>query len=180
MEIREKFAARIISNPEKFDLAEAKFIHPAEVITADWIRLRCQYTCKGRGFKGYCPPETPTAPQTEHLIADFKFGILIRKEVQVPFDPKKSWLTFQQQIVDLEQQCFMRGYGKAFAVAAGNCLYCHHDDTYRPCQGNKLLRPSMEAVGINLADTLNMMGWEEFLIRNETDPFQMFALMMLI
>lgn len=46
-------------------VTHAKQIRPSSVVTAAWVRWKCQFGC-GDGYnKGYCcPPETPTHEET--------------------------------------------------------------------------------------------------------------------
>jgi predicted metal-binding protein len=56
--------------------AEAKEIDPASVITAPWVRLKCQYGCAGYG-RGYCcPPDTPTPEQTKAMLEHYHRAVL--------------------------------------------------------------------------------------------------------
>lgn len=38
----------------------AKVIEPASVVTAAWVRLKCQFGCPGYGKSHCCPPHTPS------------------------------------------------------------------------------------------------------------------------
>ena len=46
----------------------AKQINPDTIVTAAWVRMKCQFGCPEYG-KGYaCPPHTPTPEQTMEII----------------------------------------------------------------------------------------------------------------
>jgi len=39
---------------------EAKVVPAGNVVTAEWVRLKCQFGCSGFGRRFCCPPRTPT------------------------------------------------------------------------------------------------------------------------
>ena len=46
----------------------AKQIHPSSVVTAPWVRLKCQFGCPGYGKGHCCPPHTPTSDETRAIL----------------------------------------------------------------------------------------------------------------
>ena len=181
MEVREQYIARLLKNPGSLGFTEIKFIHSPQLQLSHAVRLRCQYTCQATGRSTLSPPASPGPEQVERMIEEYKFGILVRREVPFPFpeDFGEVWREFQQALVEAENEAFIRGYGRAFALAAGNCLFCHHDNSLRPCMFPSKSRPTFEALGIHLHDTLNLVAWEHFLVRDPEDPFQIFGLLLL-
>lgn len=181
MEVREKYIARVLNTPREFGFDEIKFIHSPQIQTARWTRLRCQYHCQKTAPSELTPPHSPTAVEMQSMIDEFKFGLMVRREEPVPFPepPGQLWARFQDALIEAENESFIRGYKRAFAIAAGNCQFCHHDDSLRPCEYEGKKRPTLEAVGINLADTLAMIAWDHYLLRDPGDPFQMFGLLLL-
>lgn len=181
MEVREKYVARLINDPEHHGFSAIKFIHMPQIVTARWVRLRCQYLCRYTRQSDLCPPFSPSSEDTAHLIEDYKFGLFMHRVEAYPLrkEYQQVWLEFQEAMVEAENEAFVRGYGKAFAVAAGNCVFCHHDDSIRPCDYPGKSRPTLEAIGVNLYDTLDMIGWEKYLVREPDGPFHLFGLMLL-
>ena len=58
--------------------AEAKVVHPESVVTAPWVRMKCQFGCTGYG-RGYCcPPDTPTPEQTRSVLDSYERAILFQ------------------------------------------------------------------------------------------------------
>jgi predicted metal-binding protein len=181
MEVREKYIARLLKDPTAFGFTEIKFVHAPQVQYSRAIRLRCQYTCHGAGSSVLTPPHSPTMEEAQRMIDEFKFGVFVRREIPAPLpaDFAEVWRDFEQSLVEAENESFIRGYGRAFAVASGNCLYCHHDESMRPCTFGGKRRPTLEAIGINLHDTFNMMAWEHHLVREPDAAFNLFGLLML-
>ena len=181
MEVREKYIARLLNEPTQLGFTAIKFIHMPQIVTSRWVRQRCQYTCRYTRQSDLCPPFSPSTEETSRLIEEYKFGLIVRRDEPFPFrkDYHEVWNEFQNALVEAENEAFIRGYGKAFAVAAGNCIFCHHDDSIRPCEYPGKSRPTLEAIGVNLYDTLDMIGWEELLLRDPDSPFSLFGLLLL-
>ena len=57
-------ADRWVQRAVELGAAEAKVVSPATVVTAHWVRLKCQYGCGGYGLRLTCPPYSPTPQQT--------------------------------------------------------------------------------------------------------------------
>jgi predicted metal-binding protein len=181
MEMREKYVARLINDPKRFGFTEVKMINAPQIMTARWVRQRCWYLCLNPNADNTVPPGTPTGDETQLLLDEYKFGVMIRQDIGFPFpvDFQPVWLEFQEALVAVENESFKRGYGKAFAAGCGNCLSGHHDDSLRPCSFPGKKRPTLEAVGVNLYDTLNLIGWDEYLVRDAHQPFHLFGLLLL-
>jgi predicted metal-binding protein len=181
MEVREKYIARLLNDPVGHGFTEIKFVHTPQIIVSHWVRMRCQYVCRATRQSDLCPPFSPDAEATTRMLDEFKFGLFLRQEVPLPYQGNfsEAWRAFEQCLIEAENECFVRGYGKAFAIAAGNCLFCHHDDSVRPCDFQGKTRPTLESIGVNLYDTLDMIGWDHYLIRDPEEPFQFFGLMLL-
>ncbi|MCC5876958.1 MAG: hypothetical protein JJU11_12125 [Candidatus Sumerlaeia bacterium] len=181
MEVREKFVARLLNNPESIGFTEVKFVHSPQLQLSHAVRMRCQYTCSAAGESHLSPPGSPDPERVEKMLLEYKFGVMVRREIPHPFpdDVGEVWREFQQSLIEAENESFIRGYGNAFAMAAGNCLYCHHDNSLRPCNYAGKSRPTFEALGINLQETLSMIAWEHLLVRDTDDPFQLFGLLLL-
>lgn len=53
-------------------IEEAKIIDPGSVVTAEWVRLKCQYGCPGFGESLCCPPRSPTPDITRKVIDSYQ------------------------------------------------------------------------------------------------------------
>jgi len=181
MELREKFVGRLLQSPGRLGFTEIRFIHVPQVQVSSWVRLRCQYHCHQARQSDLSPPFSPTAADTREILDDYKYGLMVRREEEIPFsrDYQEVWRDFEKALLEAEHECFVRGYGKAFAVASGNCMFCHHDDSIRPCTYPEKSRPTLEAIGVNLHETLDMIAWEGYLVRDSGDPFSLFGLLLL-
>ncbi len=177
---REQYLAEILRDPARLTFTEIRFIHAAQVITRRAIRQRCQYACSHSHQSALCAPLTPTDSDTRHILDEYRYGLVIRREA--PLEERnylEVWSEFARNILHFERELFLHGYPGVFALAIGNCVHGHLDDTFRPCEYPEKNRPTFEAVGIETWETLEMIHLEEYLRRQPGDPFQMFSLVMI-
>ena len=64
-----------------FGLTHAVVIDPASVVTAAWVRLKCQFGCSHYGETYSCPPYSPTHRETAEMLATYNRAILFHAEV---------------------------------------------------------------------------------------------------
>ena len=122
----------------------ARVISIDTVVTAPWTRMRCQYGCVGYGRRLSCPPHSPTPEQTQAVLDCYKTGILMEGELW-KVDPV---------LVAIERDVFLSGYYKAWSMGEGPCHQCDSCALGAGCRFPQQLRPSMEASGIDVFQTL--------------------------
>jgi len=105
----------IVSRAVELGAEEAKIIGAETIITAPWVRLKCQFGCDGYNSTYCCPPHTPTPDETRQVIDCYKKAVLIH-------NAKLGSIT--KIIVKLEREIFLSGYYKAFGFGAGPCYLC--------------------------------------------------------
>ena len=59
----------------------AKIIDPGSIVTAEWVRMKCQYGCPGFGMSLCCPPRTPTPDMTRKVIDSYQKAILLHQRL---------------------------------------------------------------------------------------------------
>lgn len=160
--------------------SHAVFIHPDSVVTAPWVRMKCQFGCPVYG-KGYCcPPDTPTHDQTRAMLDAYKRAILFHIEAPKTEDRGKRYHAYMDMLVNLEGTMFKDGYYKAFVFLAGPCLKCKKcgKPTGNPCVHLGNVRPAMEACGIDVFQTARNNGFFIEPLRNKADTHNDFCLML--
>jgi len=135
---------------KKAGVIEARMISPADVETAAWVRLKCQFGCDGYGLCLVCPPFTPTPEQMRKVLDGYKRAVLIH------FEPDADAKAI---VANLERQIFLLGCWKAFGLGAGPCYFCKECDIeQKQCRHPERARPSMEACGIDVFSTVKKVG----------------------
>ena len=132
-------------------------ISPSEVITAPWVRLKCQFGCEGYGQCLVCPPFTPTPEQMRAALDSYKRAMLIH------FDAEAG---VKATVADLERTIFLLGAWKAFGLGAGPCYFCKECELQtKECRYPERARPSMEACGIDVFSTVRKAGFPIEVVR---------------
>ncbi len=168
-------AARIIG------ATAAKVISPETVVTAPWVRWKCQFGCRGFGKSHCCPPNTPTDQETRRVLDSYRRAILIHKEA---LGEHSLWgemfKEYFAKLVELEGSIFKDGYYKAIALLSGPCALCAECAKLKdsPCILGKKARPSMEACGIDVYQTARNHGFFIKTLREKTETQNIYCLML--
>lgn len=162
--------------------AQAKEIHPSSVVTASWVRLKCQYGCEMYG-KGYCcPPDTPTPGQTRELLNQYQRAVLFHYQAAKREGENRFKLLsgFFDELIDLEGDLFKSGFYKAFVMISGPCSKCSPcaKAEGKPCHFGTRARPSMEACGIDVYRTAWNNGFPIKPLRSKDETQNIYCLML--
>jgi predicted metal-binding protein len=147
---------------------DAKVIPTKSVVTAPWVRMRCQYGCAGYGRRLSCPPYSPTPEQTRAIIDCYKNAILMKGQL---------WQV-NPIMVALEREIFLSGHYKAWSMGEGPCHKCDACALKAGCRFPQQLRPSMEASGIDVFRTVRNNGYEIDVVKDYDCPAQYFGLIL--
>lgn len=137
-----------------------KLVDPREVVTGEWVRLKCQYGCDGFGMCLTCPPYSPEPQRTQEILHSYTQAILL-------WQPE-SWQNLRRTCAELERELFLLGYYKAFAMPSGPCDACDPCPREYPCRHPELARPSMEACGIDVYATARKFGFPIDVVRDRS------------
>lgn len=181
-----------------FDSGASAFvpISPRNIITAHWVRLKCQFGCKNYGTRLTCPPYSPTPEETRKVLDEYIRAYLIKYEGYLEFDtypPEKLdeamtrlSLHVCRTAYEMERHAFLSGYYKAFSYGAHRCRrcdVCSISNGCTVCRFPSEVRPSIESVGIDVFKTAKNAGLSTDVIpdRNITEKEQLptFTLLLL-
>jgi predicted metal-binding protein len=150
------------------------------VVTAPWVRLKCQFGCPGYD-RGYCcPPHTPTPAETRAVLDSYHRALLFHIEVPHRPEKEKRYRAYFEMLTDLEGEMFKDGYYKAFVLLAGPCRICKRCARLeeKPCSHMGRARPSMEGCGIDVYQTARNNGFFIQPLREKTDTNNEYCLML--
>ena len=142
-------------------------MRPADVVCAEWVRLKCQYGCDGWGGCLTCPPHSPTPARTRRVLDEYSHLLLVHCT---------RWRSVSRLVVKLEREIFLDGQHMAFAWVAGPCLLCRTCDTSAPCRHAERARPSMESAGIDVYSTARRAGFPIRVVRHRRDEQNYYGL----
>ena len=190
-------------------LSELKTVHedlrliPSEIIVvSDWVPLKCRYGCENYGKHLGCPPFSPTPQETRATLSDYRNAVLARFETKPgpKLTPKhsmralsNSMVKMQKTVSELEKTAFLAGCYKAFGMNAMPCALCEEciiEEMHRKdqplfdldrvkCKNKELMRPSMEACGIDVFKTLQNAGYKPHVLKDSKEMVELFGLILL-
>jgi predicted metal-binding protein len=156
----------------------ARVIAPSSVVTAEWVRMKCQFGCSGFGESHCCPPHTPSPEVTRRIIDSYQKAILLHRHIPNGTRRREETKQFNQRVVQLEIDIFLEGYYKAWSMVSGPCRLCKECDLTRPCQKGKEARPSMEACGVDVFQTARKNGFPIEVVRSHEEEQNIFGLIL--
>jgi predicted metal-binding protein len=152
----------------------AKLIRPRSVVTADWVRMKCQFGCPMFGMSLCCPPRTPTPDTTRKVIDSYQKAILLHRRLTKAEKAKN----FKEVIVRLEIEFFLDGYYKVWSMSYGPCRLCKECTLTAPCRHGYEARPSMEACGIDVFKTARENGFPIEVAKTREEERNIFGLIL--
>ena len=165
-------AERWIEAARRLGAAEAKALAPETVVTAPWVRLKCQYGCAGYGRRLTCPPHSPTPEETRRLLDCYSSALLLHSPGQ------GDWRAIDDVVAELEREVFLAGHYKAFGFGCGPCHLCE-ECTLTSCAHPSRARPSMEAAGIDVYATARANGFPIEVVTDHDCPQNYYGLVLI-
>ena len=163
-----------------------KIITAKNIFVEDWVRQKCEYGCKGYARHFTCPPYSPAPHETRKRLQNYETALLVEF---ANLKEKKEQQEIHKIMYELEKTAFLDGLHKSFAYTAGpcrSCGSCHAENIENPgayskkeCKNQKMARPSMEACGIDVFQTARNAGYEIRVVKQETECFKSFGLLLL-
>jgi predicted metal-binding protein len=160
--------------------AHAKPVHPSSVVTAGWVRLKCQFGCPLYNLSHCCPPNTPTPEQTREILDSYHRALLFHLEAPKKPGREKRFGEFYDMLINLEGRMFKDGFYKAFVLLSGPCHMCKDCASLKgkPCNFGSRARPAMEACGIDVFQTARNNGFSIQTLQKRTETQNHFSLML--
>ena len=157
--------------------SDAAVLAPHQVVTAEWVRMKCLYGGCHVGRCLTCPPHSPTPAQTRVLLDEYATILLLRFDVRPgSLEPLAASRWVADVALGLERELFLAGYYKAFAIAGGRP--CSLEETSgRPeaCDSRADFRPGPAGCGIDVFTTSRNAGWPLAVVRGPEEPYHRFA-----
>lgn len=160
---------KFIAAARELGALNARIIEANSVVTAHWVRLKCQYGCDGYGQKLTCPPYSPTPEQTAKVLKDYKKALLIHGSQHVKVT---------RIAIKLEREIFLAGFHKAFALGSGPCQLCS-ECTLGECRHCGQARPAMEACGIDVYQTARHNGFPIQVVKKRSDQQNYYSMVLI-
>ena len=158
-----------VQRARELGATDTNVIRADTVVTAAWVRMKCQFGCGGWGSNLCCPPHTPTPEETGKVIACYTRALLVHCKAN------KRPTTI---VVALEREIFLAGYYKALSFGSGPCRLCR-ESNFEGCIHPDDARPPMEGCGIDVYDTARANGFPIEVVRDETSDQNYYGLVLI-
>jgi predicted metal-binding protein len=169
---------------KKLGAIDAKAIKSSDIIVDPRVNLKCRVPiCGFYGNSFMCPPHVMSASEFQEIVSRYSYAVIIQDvksftdditqksddfaQVFKDKDYQKSLLLaakeFSEVINKIESMCFGFGYRFAAGFCAGPCGLCDECAVKNPkeaCRHPFKARPSMEAVGIDVFNTVERAGFK--------------------
>jgi predicted metal-binding protein len=143
-------------------IAGAAVIDASTIVTAEWVRMKCEYGCAGYAGCLTCPPYTPPPDKTEKLLRGYTKALLIHAH---------SYRKIRMAMRAMEREAFLSGLPAAFGMSGGPCDLCKQCALDDGCRHPDKARPSLEACGIDVFTTVRSNGFHiEVLTSTDQTP----------
>jgi len=161
----------------------AEIVRADQLVVDERVRLKCSIPrCLRAGETPNCPPHAPDLDLVRKALARYSHAILIKTNVEpigdyAPGGSKDDGgtdrsLLFHQKtgkiVYEIERLAYQNGYSLAMGLGGGSCkdylchgLVCQFMDSGR-CRFPLRSRPAMEALGIDVMDIMDKVGWNVY------------------
>jgi predicted metal-binding protein len=159
----------------------AKPLAVRDIVTADWVLMKCRYGCPDYGRRRTCPPFTPAVDQFRAVLAAYHSALLVWVEAGGGDDLQQLRRRLHVAVLGLERSAFLDGAHKAFGLVDGTCLWCGADEECAPsaCRHPEKVRPSLGACGVDAFATAAAAGVPLQVVRERGDAYRLLGLVLL-
>jgi predicted metal-binding protein len=140
----------------KHNCTDYKWINPQDIVTAQWVRIKCMYGCGDYGKIATCPPNVPSVSECRQFFDEYEHSVIFHfeKAVDKPEDRFQWTRKINLSLLGLERDVFLFGYQKSFVLVIDSCTLCEECVGGRgECKNPKLSRPTPEAMAIDVYST---------------------------
>jgi len=161
---------------------DVRWIDPADIVTAEWVRMKCRYGCREYGRNAACPPNTPSVDECSRFFREYRRAAVFHfaKTVERPEDRHAWGRKLNLELLKLEQELFMAGFVKAFLIffdSCGICLECA--ETRAECKEPKLARPTADGLAMDVFSTVRKIGYPIEVLSDYSQEMNRYAFLLI-
>jgi predicted metal-binding protein len=159
-----------------------KWIDPADIIVAQWVRMKCMFGCGSYGHNASCPPNTPSIPECERIFSEYSGAVIFhfQKTVDRPEDRGNVTRAINKQLIKLEREVFLMGNRKAFMMPTDECQLCPEcSGDRKECINPRMARPTAEGMGVDVYATVRKYDFPIQVLKDYSEPMNRYAFLMI-
>lgn len=141
----------LVERAKELGATEAKLIATEKIVFDPRSFLKCRFGCNRWGRYWTCPPNLSLS-QADFMEAFKRYRQAL---IYTTTDPKSG----QKVGLELEKEAMLK-YGAHFAMTLVLCVQCDECAYPEPCRFPHLARPSMDAFGIDISQTVAPLGFK--------------------
>ncbi len=133
-----------------------KDFNPAEIKISPRPVWKCR-NCVEYNLNPSCPPYAPDWREAEKFIKSYKKARIYKFGVDIKYY-KESKKKIERYLIEVEKQNF-RKYNYVYAIYPGSCNYCDKctfDMAIGRCKNFQYVRPSINAIGIEISSIVDI------------------------
>jgi predicted metal-binding protein len=146
----------------EFGFADFKWLSGADIVIAEWVRMKCMFGCGTYGKGGCCPPNTPSVAECRDFFSGYAAVAVFHfaGRVDKPEDRYAWTRELDRKLLEVEKQVFFAGYHKVFLLFVDDCHLCAKCSGVRAdCRNPKSARPSPESMAVDVYATVRKLGY---------------------
>lgn len=171
-----------------------KWINPRDIVTAEWVRMKCTFGCGNYGRNACCPPNVPSVEECRRFFDSYATGVLFHFAKKVPRPEARHAYTrgVTRGLLRLERELFLAGYYKVFLLPMDSCSLCATrrgagaicpgatcPGVREKCRQPALARPSPEAMAVDVFSTARQYGYPIEVLRDYSRAMNRYAFLLI-
>jgi predicted metal-binding protein len=185
--MRDEKGMKTDSQPElealfaKHGYTDFKWMDPKQIVTAQWVRMKCEFGCTEYGKCAACPPNNPSVPDCRRFFDDYSSAVVFHfeKAVDRPEDRHPWSRKVNIGLSKLEREVFISGYRKAFLLFMDSCPLCDECvGRKEDCKNPRMRRPSPESMAVDVFATVRPLGFPIEVLSNYSQTMNRYAILL--
>ena len=159
-----------------------RWIDPASIVVAEWVRMKCLFGCGEYGRNASCPPNVPPVAECRSFFLDYAEAVIFHfvKKVDRPEDRHAWTRDVAGKLLDLERDVFVSGHPKAFMLLLDSCSLCESCTGRRTsCKEPRRARPTPEALAVDVFATVRAAGYPIRVLSDYTQEMNRYAFLLI-
>jgi len=163
------------------DMHDFRWIEIRQIVTAQWVRMKCMFGCGDYGKCAACPPNVPGVAECERFFSEYIHAVIFHFHTQLenPEDRHAWTAEITHTLLQVERAVFLAGYEKAFLLFPDNCHVCKTCAEERTdCKQPQQARPTPEALGVDVYATVRAAGYPIQVLPNYEQTMNRYAFLL--
>ena len=180
-ESRPADACALVDHAVRLGADGAAAVAVCDIVTAEWVLMKCRFGCPNYGRTRTCPPFTPSVDEFRAVLAGYRSALLVWVEAAGDGDHLPTRRRLHEAVLGLERAAFLGGSYKALGLIDGDCLWCAAGEDCAPsaCRHPEKVRPSLGACGVDAFSTAAAAGVSMRVVRERGDAYRLLGLVLL-